>query len=598
MKKITNHAVLVLISLAISLFVGCAVLAWTEPSSLAPSGNVAAPINTGSTSQTKIGPLIIGDTNWSQLQFSPSVNDTYNPISGGSDRAHFHFTFPNTPGGKEPLIETPADFWVIGANHNLVADGYVRTNTGLCISGDCRTSWGSITGPWTVSGTNIYNNNTGNVGIGTAGPGYKLDVAGDIRGTSLLVSGGGSWVDGSIYSDANWGMLFRPKVAGAQAAYAFYNYGGLSELMRIRNDGNVGIGAASPGYKLQVNGDIYANGGWLRTSGDAGWYSESYGGGWYMSDTSWIRSYNQKNIWLGAGLLGSNGGMTIGYGGAGSPSGGAIIAGNVGIGTASPGAKLHVAGNLLLDSTLHGAGRPVDWANINGGSYAGNSYYAYASMCVNNASGYCDASGGVVLGRTNASATTNFPSSGNSFINAGNVGIGTAAPLAALHVKSHGSGLYGGLLVDGPIGPWGFVSGGDGSMWIGSNSGNWFVLSTSGNITIPGTATASAFYYTSDASLKKNIAGIKEPIEKINSLNGVSFEWKDSGESSIGLIAQDVEKVFPQAVTTNTQTGLKSVDYGKMVAPLIEAIKAQQIEIKELKSRIDELESKIGTHAD
>ena len=536
MKNISNNIVRALCVLAVSLVTGCTALAWTEPSSTAPAGNVAAPINSGSATQTKTGSFIIGNTNWSQLQFYPAVNDAYNPITGGGDRSHFHFSFPSTPGGKEPLIETPSDFWVIGASHNLVADGYVETNTGFCIGSDCRTSWNSITGPWTVLGNNIHNNNTGNVGIGTA----------------------------------------------------------------------------SPGYKLQVNGDIYANGGWLRTSGGAGWYSESYGGGWHMSDTSWIRSYNGKSIWLGGGLLGSDGGLTVGYGGAGSPSRGAIISGNVGIGTASPGAKLHVAGNLLLDSTLHGAGRPVDWANINGGSYAGYSYYAYTSMCVHNNSGYCDAAGGVVLGRTNASATTNFPSSGNSFINAGNVGIGTASPGAKLDVAGAlrfssvdciaglcppnqairltpnlhlNSGAGNAVILNWDNG----TTGGSQTFRIGNGAGSdvFYVLAN-------GSTYASAFYYTSDERLKKNIAPISESLGKLEKLNGVYFNWKSDNEPSMGLIAQDLEKVFPEAVSTNAQTGFKSVDYGKMVAPLIEAIKEQQQEITDLKSQINELRQAIS----
>ena len=45
--------------------------------------------------------------------------------------------------------------------------------------------------------------------------------------------------------------------------------------------------------------DVYSNG-WLRTVGQTGWYSESYGGGWYMTDSTWLRAYNNKQIYTGS----------------------------------------------------------------------------------------------------------------------------------------------------------------------------------------------------------------------------------------------------------------------------------------------------------
>lgn len=104
--------------------------------------------------------------------------------------------------------------------------------------------------------------------------------------------------------------------------------------------------------------------------------------------------------------------------------------------------------------------------------------------------------------------------------------------------------------------------------------------------------TASSFYYSSDANLKKNIAPLNNSLEKISQLQGVNFQWKDPEKDqkiNIGLIAQDVEKIYPELVNTDKKTGLKSVEYGNLVAPLIEAIKEQQKEIDSLNQKIDNL---------
>ncbi len=151
MKLKTKIVPLCIGVLSFSILLCAAIYAWTEPGAAPTGGNINAPINTGSVAQTKAGWLTIGDANWAQLQFYQSVNDVYNPVTGASDRAHFHFGFPNTPSGKEPLIESPSDIWVIGSNHNVTADGYVKGGTGVCIGSDCRTAWPS-------SGSNVDQN--------------------------------------------------------------------------------------------------------------------------------------------------------------------------------------------------------------------------------------------------------------------------------------------------------------------------------------------------------------------------------------------------------------------------------------------------------
>lgn len=125
-----------------------------------------------------------------------------------------------------------------------------------------------------------------------------------------------------------------------------------------------------------------------------------------------------------------------------------------------------------------------------------------------------------------------------------------------------------------------------------SASANRLQLDMSGNLTLAGAANATAFYYTSDKDLKENIAPLSDSLSKILKLRGVSFNWKEGGKKSIGVIAQDVEKVYPEIVKTDEKTGLKSVEYGNLVAPLIEAIKEQQKQIDELKKEVELLKAR------
>jgi hypothetical protein len=98
-------------------------------------------------------------------------------------------------------------------------------------------------------------------------------------------------------------------------------------------------------------------------------------------------------------------------------------------------------------------------------------------------------------------------------------------------------------------------------------------------------------YASSDERLKDNIELISNPIEKVQSLKGVTWDWNDNADElqqslpNVGVIAQDVEKVLPQLVT-DRDNGFKGVDYAKLTGLLIEAIKDQQKQIDELKSKL------------
>ena len=116
---------------------------------------------------------------------------------------------------------------------------------------------------------------------------------------------------------------------------------------------------------------------------------------------------------------------------------------------------------------------------------------------------------------------------------------------------------------------------------------------TSPNLTFNGTNLVCGGYVeaTSDERLKTNVKTIENGLEKVLSLRGVEYDRIDIDAHQIGVIAQEVEKIVPEVVSTNSETGTKSVAYGNLVGVLIEAIKDLKVEISELKEKVDKLET-------
>jgi len=123
-------------------------------------------------------------------------------------------------------------------------------------------------------------------------------------------------------------------------------------------------------------------------------------------------------------------------------------------------------------------------------------------------------------------------------------------------------------------------------MLLQTESQDQFRVATSGQVT------AYGFYNFSDERLKDVQSKIKNVLGKLTNINPVYFYWKNqpfANDLQIGLIAQEVEKEFPELVTIDSQ-GMKSVAYDKFSALLLAALKDQQAEIDNINQRLDNLE--------
>ena len=125
-------------------------------------------------------------------------------------------------------------------------------------------------------------------------------------------------------------------------------------------------------------------------------------------------------------------------------------------------------------------------------------------------------------------------------------------------------------------------------VWAQSVSGNQAVKVTSTRLYFnpsTGQLNASDFNSLSDANRKQDVSTIESALNKVMELRGVTFNWRDTLAPAIGVIAQEVENIIPEVVSTS-ESGEKSVSYGNIVGLLIEAIKEQQGQIEMLKQKL------------
>ncbi|PKN88835.1 MAG: hypothetical protein CVU51_03180 [Deltaproteobacteria bacterium HGW-Deltaproteobacteria-1] len=250
------------------------------------------------------------------------------------------------------------------------------------------------------------------------------------------------------------------------------------------------------------------------------------------------------------------------------------------------------------DNTIVGARADIDGTNDNVTNATAIGYRAYVSQA-----------NSLVLG-----SIKNV----NGMAVSVNVGIGTSAPVRQLHVV----GDQAVFRMDRPYDTAAFMlvrtdAGGTplktfvvGANASGSNSGSFVIndlgtavsgagtrrmtIDNNGIATFTNSVYALSFVPTSSLVYKTNIKTYENALETVKKLRGVSFNWKDSGKASVGLIAEEVDKVIPEVVAHNEKDAT-GVNYDSLVGVLVEAVKEQQTELDILREqkRINEEQQKI-----
>ena len=422
----------------------------------------------------------------------------------------------------------------------------------------------------------------GNVGIGTAfSPVANLEVKGTgpglgagINVPNIFVSGASGFQSIGFRRDADtnggWFIGTSHSVVGDFGIYQNQGASVPSNRLSISTSGNVLIGRTSDaGVKLDVLGTA-------RISGNST-YAEFSLQDNTASGSTWF-------LLSGFPALGD---FTIREAGVANHLVIKKTSGNVGIGTDTPSRKLQVVGAgtstsgdvvaVRNDNSVSGA-----FINFLGGGNNAPSMGAKGNDLVFTADNY---SGAELMRITSVGKTLLLGSTTSPWAN---------STRSLLELNNTGSVMLG-LRISGNERAYFYHN--NSNLYIENmlNPGSIYVISVSGGVYL--TAGGTSWTSNSDGRLKNINGNIENAVDKLMTLRAVNFSWKNdkSKKENLGLIAQDVEKVFPQVIDINKlpskpnqeqedETEYLGVRYQDLIPVLIKAIQEQQVQIDKLKN--------------
>ena len=456
---------------------------------------------------------------------------------------------------------------------------------------------------YTAPVSTLYASGSGQVGIGTSAPTQALQVAGQVFSST----GGFRFPDNTVQTTAASGTNFIQNTTTPQTASNF------------NVSGNGTVGGTLTATNLVVTSALTGSGGGNGSIGTVVGLGVRGDGGLNIGQNT---SGNNIALGFGAGAV-STGvqNLFVGFAaGSGSTSGSSNV----------------FSGYISGNGNRTGSYNTFEGANCGTGN-TGGSYNAFfgASAGLNNTTGNNNTVVGAYSGPASGSGTlTNATALGanvtlttdNTVVlgNGANVGIGTPAPAAGLHVLAGNNGVSSGtgVLISGPptgtpnielrggstaVTPYidfAETNGVDYSTRLRSIGG---VLNVEGNgsggllMRVNGNVQATNVTYTSDARFKQHVRPLTSALASVLALRGVRYEWNAlgvrhggaAGAPQVGLLAQEVEKIYPELVSTNAD-GYKAVNYAQLTPVLIEALKEQQAQIEVLKAEAAAAKSDAG----
>ena len=402
-------------------------------------------------------------------------------------------------------------------------------------------SSGSTTNFWTAKGSDIYNNNAGNVGIGTTAPANKLQIG---TFASLSITG-----NDIAIGNGTQAMSFYQSATNS----GWYTTNNFALLPGVNGTGNVGIGIAAPLAKLHIAGNVKIDGS----------NTLEFGAGIAGKEVSAGKiGYQSFGLFDALDIVGAGTGVNrkIKF----WNEGGAEFSGNIGVGNTATAYKMDIADRIRIRSSSVSSTAGVALNNSNNSvvsAFIGTKDLDLVGIYGSNAGWGLlmnTNTGALAVGYQNPVAGYRLSVLGNQYLNGALVATGTAEIGGAADVT-------GNLYVGGKIGI-------GGSAYAplevftgvpGTYSENWTYLQnqtfTSKTLSIRahGSVIAEFFAATSDARIK-NIMGISnssKDLETINALHITDYTMKDKimygNKPFKKVIAQEVEKVYPQVVSTN-----------------------------------------------